>query len=155
MEARAMTGLSVSIGPPTAGGRLHPRYDAESDILAVTSETPRDWPYGVDIDGNVVFDLDAKRNLANFDIHVSRRLWERGSVRRWPDKAAVGTIVFSKETIELKSLNMPLRLVYDEGQGILSVALGDRQPERELELSKECVALLSGNELVGFLVRRF
>jgi uncharacterized protein YuzE len=150
-----MTGVSVSIAPPTEGGRLHPRYDAESDILTVTSETPRDWPHGVDIDGNVVFDLDAKRNLANFDIHVGRRLWERGPVRRWPDKAAVGTIVFSKETIEQKSLNMPLRLVYDDEQGILNVVLGARQPDRELELSKECVALLSGNELVGFLLRKF
>lgn len=150
-----MTGVGVSIGPPTEGGRLHPRYDVESDILEVTAETPRDWPYGVDIDGNIVFDLDARRHLANFDIHIGRRLWKRGSVRRWPEKAAVGTIVFSKETIEQKSLNMRLRLVYDEEQGVLQVMLGDRQPDRELELSKECIALLSRDELVGFLLRRF
>lgn len=150
-----MTSVKVSTGPPTEGGRLHPRYDRESDILTVTSATPRDWQFGVNIGGNIVFDLDAKRQLANFDIHVASRLWKRGAVRRWPEQAAAGTIVFSKETIERKSLNMPLRLLYDEHRGVLNIMFGTQQADRELELSNDCIALLSANELVGFLVRNF
>lgn len=150
-----MIAVCVSIGPPTEGGRLCPRYDAESGILAVTSESARDWLYGVDIDGNVIFDLDSERKLANFDIHVRRRLWERGAVRHWPAKTASGTIVFSEETIQQKSLNMTLRFIYDEEQDMLHVVLGAKQPQRELELSMNCIALLSGSELVGFLLRRF
>lgn len=150
-----MTSVRVSIRPPTKGEQLHPRYDKKSGILEVTSETPREWPYGLNIDGQIIFDLDAKRRLANFDILVGRRGWKRGPVRRWPDKAPAGTIVFSKETIDQKSLSMPLRFLYNEEHGILDITLGDKKPERELELSKDCIAFLSQNELVGFLLRNF
>jgi hypothetical protein len=74
LETWTMTSLKVEVGAPLA------RYDKESDILAVSSETPRDWPDGVDVDGNIVFDLDAQRALANFDVHIGRGLWKRGAV---------------------------------------------------------------------------
>jgi hypothetical protein len=150
-----MTGVRVSIGQPTNGGRLHPRYDEESDILEVTTKSLWEWPYGVDIDGTIVFDLDAMHHLVNFDILAGRRLWKRGTVRRWPDEAASGRIIFSKETIDQESLHIPLRFVYDERRGILHVAFGDLKPDRELELSSECLALLSRTELAGFLLRGF
>jgi hypothetical protein len=149
-----MNSILVSIGAPAEGSRLCPQYDESADILAVTSDSAADWVYGVDIDGNVVFDLDAGRRLANFDLHIGKRLWSRGSVRPWPEKPPpAGTIIFSNETIEQKSLNMLLRLVYDPVHRALDVRFGTTEPTAELELSRDCIALLAGSELVGFSLR--
>jgi hypothetical protein len=72
-----MKGITVLVQKATEGGRLYPRYDRESGILAVESEQPRPWPYGMDIDGCLVFDVDEQRILANFDLHVGMSLWRR------------------------------------------------------------------------------
>lgn len=66
-----MTGIVVVTAPPTIAGRLYPRYVEDAGILAVQSKVMRPWPFGVDIDGRIVFDLDADRTLANFDLHVA------------------------------------------------------------------------------------
>ena len=147
-------GIDVSKSPARPGFQLKPVYDSESDILAVGSDVQREWLYGIDIDGTVVFDLDAARRLANFDVLVGRRLWERGSTRAWPSQSPVGTLVFSQEAIARKSFSMPIRCVYDEERRILSVTFG-KDPVDELEMSQGCLALLAGSELVGFLLRDF
>lgn len=59
-----MTGIVVVTAPPTIAGRLYPRYVEGAGILAVQSKVMRPWPFGVDIDGRIVFDLDAERTVA-------------------------------------------------------------------------------------------
>lgn len=145
----------ISIGSFTKAGRLHPRYDAESGILVVSAERSTEWCYGVDIDGTVVFDLDHQGRLVNFDVHVRRQLWKRCTLPPWPHERTTGSIVFQQETIRTKSLNLPLELRFDEGKNFLHVALGSREADSRLELSTDCLALLSHMHLVGFLLRRF
>ena len=94
-----MSGICVSVGPSTESARLFPRYDRESDILEVTSGVPRDWAFGVDIDGNIVFDVDSSRVLSNFDLLIPERLWERGLRQLWPERGRMGSLVFAPETL--------------------------------------------------------
>lgn len=150
-----MSGIRISVLPPSREGKLLPKYDAESDILSASSPVTRDWPYGVDIDGNIVFDLDAARVLANFDLHVGRRLWERTAAHSWPDNAPRGTLVFSPDAIERKSFTSPLRVKYSESQGVVRIEFDTLAPDRMLGLSDDCIALLARDQLVGFVVRRF
>jgi hypothetical protein len=150
-----MSNIRVSILPATNECRLYPKYDVESDILTVTSLVPREWPYGVDIDGNIVFDLDSNRILANFDLHKGRHLWEPGLVQDWPGEAAAGGIVFLPETIKHKSFQLPLQVQYDTQQGIVRIDFDIEQGHSAVLLSDDCIALLADDMLTGFLVRVF
>jgi hypothetical protein len=156
VEARAVSAdILVSVGRARAGMELRPRYDDEARLLVVESSLQREWPYGVDIDGNIVFDLDKDRVLANFDLNVSRRNWKRGLAQAWPVGSRVGVIQFSDEAIKHKSFNLPLALTYDEEHMILRIDFGLGSGDRAVSLSNECVALLSGQKLTGFVVRGF
>lgn len=150
-----MSSIRVSIIPATTGCRLYPKYDVESDILTVTSLAPQEWPYGVDINGNVVFDLDANRILANFDLHIGRHLWEPGLVQDWPGDVNAGCIVLSLETIKQKSFNLPLKVQMDMQKNIVQIDFGVKQWHGAALLSDDCIALLSDDMLTGFLVRGF
>ena len=54
---------------------LIPYYDTESNILEIRNRHVFDWPYGFDIDGNIVFDLDKNKELSNVDILIPKELW--------------------------------------------------------------------------------
>ena len=147
-----MQRITVTVRPPTKQGRLYPRYGKEAGILAVESEVERPWPFGVDIDGNLVFDLDAQRVLANFDLHIPRNLWMPGISIALPH-ALPGDIVFSSETVAHKSFNLPLRVTTDSyGQRVL-IEIADISPTGAVALSDACIGLLSGTELAGFFVK--
>ena len=78
--------IEVFLRSPTDGRRLHPHYDEDADILEVGASSQGEWPYGVDVNGNVVFVLDASRILSNFDVLIGRRYWKRGDLHwEWPD----------------------------------------------------------------------
>jgi hypothetical protein len=147
------TCIRVSVGPAIRGAELHPLYDSDAGILAVTAETSREWTHGIDIDGNIVFDADRERILANFDLHVPRRRWKNGPSQLWPESLPRGVIVFSEDTLKHKSFNLPLVLSYDPGGATLRIGFGDGQANRLVSLSRECVAFLSGDDLTGFLIR--
>src|SRR5262245_54257999 len=102
MEIKTM--IKVLVRSPSKRGRLYPRYDKEAGILAVESRDPRPWPYGVNIDGSLVFDADGDGLLANFDLHVRADLWQRTSARIlvWPPDVKTGDIVFPEETLRTK-----------------------------------------------------
>jgi hypothetical protein len=76
-EAKPMSSIKVSVPPPTEAGRLYPRYVKDARILAVESTVARPWPFGVNIDGTRICDLDEWRVLANFDVHWPRSRWKR------------------------------------------------------------------------------
>lgn len=149
-----MNGIAVSVTPPTRGGRLYPRYDRAAGILAVQSNVQRPWPFGVDIDGRLVFDLDDQRVLANFDLHVPKSRWTRGPVETFPS-AQPGDLIFSLETVQKKSFSLPLSIRTDSEAKYLRVEFGSIEPNRAIGLSDVCVALLSSDQLVGFVIQNF
>jgi hypothetical protein len=116
---------------------------------------PRDWPFGIDIDGRVVFDLDADRTLASFDLHVPRSRWQKtlAAEEVLPAVAPAGDIVFSKEAIAKKSFNMPLSARCDSNRSVVKLQFGEANADRSIQLSERCLALLAGSNLVGFVIR--
>lgn len=60
----------VEVLKSTPKSRLYPRYDEEAGILAIESRVQRGWPFGFTIGGDIVFDIDKDRILANVDLHI-------------------------------------------------------------------------------------
>jgi ribose 5-phosphate isomerase B len=111
VQTRTMARI-VEIGPKTDLGRLYP--DDLAGILAVESKLQRPWPFGVDIDGRIIFDIDQCRVLANFDLHIPKKRWTKESLIVPPVQRCLGDLIFSQETIEIKSFSLPLRVRSDE-----------------------------------------
>ncbi|MGH8174772.1 MAG: hypothetical protein ACREV5_00750 [Steroidobacter sp.] len=153
METRDVRTISVNVKPPTKAGRLYPRYDEESGILAVESSVQRDWLFGIDIDGTLVFDLDEQRVLANFDLHIPKDRWERDL---GPDATLIsrpGDLMLTPESIAQKSFNLPIRVRTDSQAQRLRIEIGVAKADHAVALSESCVALLARNDLVGFVIR--
>ena len=150
-----MSGIKVLVWNATEAGRLYPRYDQESDFLVVESRQPRDWPYGIDIDGSVVFDIDARRVLANFDLHIGMKRWLRDLEVEWPTRVRAGDLAFPVETLAQKSFSLPLRVRADRSARCVRIEIGDSKPDHVVALSDQCIALLAQDELAGFLVQGF
>lgn len=149
-----MSGIIVSVKPPSDAGRLYPRYDEESGILALESRVERAWPFGVDIDGTLVFDLDEQRILANVDLHVPIDRWRRDLEGDTPQIAPAGDLEFAQQTVTHKSFHLPMRLRGDKDARRLRIDLGAAKPDRAVALSASCIALLAHQELAGFLIDR-
>jgi hypothetical protein len=147
-----MSGIVVSVKPATDAGRLYPRYDEESGILAIESRIERAWPFGIDVDGTLVFDLDERRVLANLDLHVPRNRWKRNLEEDIPMIAPAGDLEFAQQTIQQKSFHLPLRLSSDRNAKRLRIELGIAKPDSAVALSVSCIALLAKHELTGFLI---
>jgi hypothetical protein len=148
-----MTDIEVSVCPRSERSELHPRYDADSDILAIESRIHRSWTFGVDIGGNIVFDLDQSRLLANVDLHIGKRLWKPAEGLRWPPSPRPGGLIFSEATVRHKSFELAIVAEHDTLSRILRVAIGGHPPTEFVEVSRNCVGLLSERRLVGLLVR--
>jgi hypothetical protein len=147
-----VSGIVVSVKPPSDAGRLYPRYDEESGILALESRVKRAWPFGIDVDGALVFDLDDQRILANFDLHVPMNRWKRDLEENTPRIAPAADLEFAQQTVAQKSFHLPLRLSCDSKAKRLRIELGTAKPDRAVALSASCIALLANHELVGFLI---
>lgn len=126
-----MSGILVSSGSPTEAGHLHPRYDNENGILVVESKVERDWPYGIDVDGRIVFDIDEERSLANFDFHIPRDRWPRGTLSPQPPVVGRGDLVFSKDALVRKSFSLDIEVRWDPRQ--LLIKLGTSEIDLALE----------------------
>jgi hypothetical protein len=136
--------IRVEVAEAAPEGALAPRYDEESQILAAESPVAAEWPFGVDIDGRVVFDLGFDRPLMNFDLHIGKKMWKVDPGVRWPAEARGGRLVFDHEAINVKSFRLPLRVTTD-GFGLVAISIGDeRNPEPvPVALSDECIRVCS------------
>ena len=147
-----MKGISVSVAPATEQGRLYPRYAEDVGFLVIESRFERPWPFGVDIDGRVVFDIDENRILSNVDLHIPKARWKRDLGDDVPSVAPLGDLIFSQEAIKTKSFSLPLRVRADARVRRVRIEFGTEAPDRFIALSGLCIALLSGAELVGFAI---
>jgi hypothetical protein len=148
-----MDAIRVGLKVPTERGRLYPRYDPEANLLEVGTNLPRKCPFGVDVDGSVIFDIDENRILANFDLLIPRSLWE--VVRFLPaySPARSADLEFSEETLRIKSFHLPLAVHTTEDRMQAQILLGPTSNALVVVgLSDSCLALLNGDRLVGFRV---
>lgn len=148
-----MREIRVRLRTPTALGRLYPRYDTEANLLEVGSAIPRDWPYGVDIDGALIFDIDDDRILANFDLLIRKELWKVNPLPNRPEPLREADIEFLDETIRHKSFNMPLKVQTDRNGSYVYIIFGKSKNSGVwIALSEYCMALISDSCLSGFFV---
>lgn len=150
-----MSAPRVRLREPHPGRELYPRYVPDAGIIAVTRRLSTSWPYGVDVDGRIVFDLDAERMLANFDVHSRRRLWRIARpYPRVPTPERRADLEFTEETVEVGSFHRPFDVATDESGSTVLVTFGDLKTHSVgISLSAAYVALLNGSELVGFALR--
>jgi hypothetical protein len=69
-----------------------------------------------------------------------------------------GSLVFDPTTVATKSFHLPKRVLYDEIQQVLLVEIGSGRgaggaTARPVMLSRDCLALVAAEQLVGFLIR--
>lgn len=147
-----MSQIRIRLRPPTAYGRLYPRYDTEANLLEVGSAISRDWLYGVDIDGALIFDIDANHILANFDLLIRPELWEVTPLPNRPKPLQEADIEFLDETIRHKSFTMPLRVQTDRNRSYAHIMFGPSKDGIWITLSEYCMALLADDCLAGFFV---
>lgn len=132
---------------------LLPRYDPEAEILEVSSPAVRAWPYGVDIDGAIAFDIDADRILANLDILAPPRAWSATETLGIPRPSRKGCLEFSDAAIRHKSFHLPLEFRTNKERNRLLVWFGDPDRVSEaIEMSSRCLALVAGRDLTGFFI---
>src|SRR5205823_1991383 len=117
--------IRVRIRPPSGSGRLRARYDTEANVLEVSSGARRPWPFGVDIDGRVIFDLDRDRILAYFDLLIPRRLWKIEAALSPPPNARAGDLQFSQEATEIKSFHIPISVASGSGRECARIQFGE------------------------------
>ncbi|WP_161668826.1 hypothetical protein [Kallotenue papyrolyticum] len=148
-----MKDIRIQLQNPTDRGRLYPRYDAEADLLEVTSAVPGEWSYGVDIDGAIIFDLDADQILTNVDVLISKRYWEVIVPVTVPQATREASIRFLEDTIRHKSFNIPVVVQTDPLRSHTYILLGG--PEKIgtwIALSNRCLALVKEDCLKGFFI---
>lgn len=148
-----MSRINVTIGPPSPAGALEPRYDRESQILAAESPVAAEWPFGVDIDGRLVFDLAGDRTLMNLDLHIAASRWVKDSEVQWPSSGRPGVLVFDAGSVAEKSFHLPLEVKVDPGSQVVLIEIGDMTGAQPVRLSNDCVALVTEGALAGFVLR--
>lgn len=149
------SGITVRLLPPTPQGRLWPRYNADADILVAESRFHQEWPYGIDIDGRIIFDIDEQRRLANFDLHIARRLWKVRQGVGPPTRAREHDIMFTTEALNEKSFSMDLEVTTNSERTEARILFGERPTLDALEavkLSDQCFAYVDDGRLAGFYV---
>lgn len=149
-----MKEIRVELSRPTARGRLYPRYNNEADLLEVGSSVPREWTYGIDIDGTVIFDIDADRILANFDLLIPKRLWEVTSIPLNPHSSRQVDLRISEGSITHKSFHLPLTVMTNHSRSCAYILFGTTESSTSwITLSDSCLALVLQDRLRGFFVK--
>lgn len=153
MKVSPMIEIQVRLRPPTGAGRLFSRYDEESRILVAESTVQRPLPFGIDVDGTIVFDIDKASVLATVDVHIARERWKRKQLDALPPQRTVGDLEIAESAIQHKSFNLPLAASCDESGRNLCIELGRLKPDRVVVLSASCSALLASDVLSGFVFK--
>jgi hypothetical protein len=148
-----MKEIHIQLEPSTAAGQLYPRYDEEANLLEVGSRVPRDWPYGVDIDGRIIFDIDTDYILANFDLLIRRRLWKVSSNLEIPQPLRKSNIKFTVESLKHKSFSLPLSINTNKEKSCVQILIGKTRDNADwVTISEYCFALIADEKLKGFFI---
>jgi len=149
-----MQSIQIEVLPQTEENKLYPRYDQDAQILEVSSKAQRPWPYGVDIDGTIIFDLDANCVLANFDLLIPKRLWREVSTIKPQLSTHTGALLFSANSIRHKSFHIPIKVITESRGRVVVIYFGEVHPGFSvISLSEQCFALANKSVLFGFFIR--
>ncbi len=134
-------------------GQLYPYYDLEAEILELTNSIEENWPYGIDIDGTIIFDFDKKFILSNVDILVPKKYWKIKDKLEIPLPTKKGILIIKNQSLEKKSFNLPIEITRDKANKYVKIIFDKRNNySKVIELSNKVYALLRNKNLNGFFV---
>lgn len=84
---------------------LTPYYVKEADLLDVRKDNSREWTYGIDINGTIIFDIGESFYIENIELLIPKKLWKKSNTPfKIPEnKIKTKSIKISEESIESKS----------------------------------------------------
>jgi hypothetical protein len=145
----------VTLHAATNQGRLYLYPDPEVALYLFDLRTvpKRAGAFGFNISGIVLFAIDRDRLPTHVEIVVPRRAWIRSSLDAKPTADQVADIKFSDATIEQEYVEAPTTVLTDANYSYAQVLFGDHaEGQIWVGLSEKCLALISGNTLMGFFV---
>lgn len=143
-----MAGVPVSVVPPTADGRLFPRYQNSIGILTLGTSAPRSCPTGIKID-SLILDFDEDGLLAVVELMTPMRKWKAKADTARPGGSA-GNILLRDPRRGSIEHNWPVTVSFDVQSDAGRVGFGSGDYNRAVELSARCHALLLDDDLTGF-----
>jgi hypothetical protein len=153
-----MNDILVKKTKSTEYGFLIPKYDEESAILEVTAKKSKDWVYGIDIDGSLIFDIDKDLLIENFDVCINKKYWKK--IDKFPNYELVDdtshNIVIDKKCVKTKSFNYKdLIFLTDKKHENLMITFNLSNHDRILrmhKISSKCFCFINDDVLKGFLI---
>ncbi len=149
-----MSGLAVETRAPSEKSMLVPSYDDESNILTIESPVERPWPFGVNIDGLVLLDLDDERVLAAVELLIPRSRWKKvDALPTWPLFKKRSDLILKPDVVATKMHRLPVSVVADKlGKDVL-ISFGSLEPDHWVHLADNALAAIRDGELQGFRIR--
>ncbi|HBH24441.1 MAG TPA: hypothetical protein DDY13_13585 [Cytophagales bacterium] len=150
-----MKEIKIELVKSSNVGELFPKYDDESGILEVTSIKTSDWKYGMDIDGWLIFDINAERILENFDLLIPKRKWIMVEDKLINEINIIdfGVLRIDENSLNHQSYNYPnYKVILNKSQTILKILFDSEADNLQAyKVSKKCYALVNNNNsLKGF-----
>lgn len=143
-----MTGIPVSVAPPTPEGRLYPRYQNSIGILTLSTNMPRPCPFGINIDGSLIFDFDEGRVLAGVELVLPMRAW-KGKASTSKPRGAAGNLLLSAHQQAPTEYGWPVTISKNVQTDAARISFGRGDYNRSVGLSESCCALLLDDQLTG------
>lgn len=142
----------MNLVEPHPGRELYPTYVADAGLIFANRRLSTFWPYGVNVGNWVILDLDSERILAGFEVLSRRELWRASTpFPPVPPASRRADLQFTSDTVEAGFFDPPTDIVTDETRSHALVYIGEVRPDVVgVGLSDACMALLNGQELVGF-----
>lgn len=150
-----MAGIPVSVAPPTPEGRLYPRYQNSIGILTLTTDMPRPCPFGIDIDGSLIFDFDEGGVLAGVELLLPMSAWKGKAGTSKPSGAAgkpsgaAGNLLLPAPQRAPTDYGWRVTVSKNVHTDAARIAFGSGDYNRAVELSESCCALLLDDKLTG------
>ena len=144
-----MTGIPVTVEPPTEARRLQPRYKNSIGILTLESALPRICPHGVNIDGMLMLDFDENRTLTFVELIAPMSAWKGKSAVAQP-LGRPGDIWLAETLSGHIDHDWPVVVTKDVQRDMARISFGDAGFNCAVALSDNASALLMGDELTGF-----
>lgn len=148
-----MDEIHVQLLPPTERGRLYPQYHNAIKILNARSPIERKWPYGINIDGLLILDIDSDRILANFELLLPMSKWKSAKLPAIPQASRRADLQIGLDSIAHKYFDLPIVVEGYDSKAYATIAFGEGEGKPEwIALSKQCLAQVDGDRLLGFFV---
>jgi hypothetical protein len=144
-----MSGVPVTVGPPTDAGRLFPRYKNSIGILTLESGSHGVCPHGVNIDNSIILDFDEDRVLVGVELIAPMSAW-KGKARVAPPFGKTGDIRLGGGLSTRVHYDWPVMVSKDVQRDMALITFGDSEFNRAVALSAKVSALLHDEHLIGF-----